>query len=216
MFTLNQSKEGKQEDVYDMSVRPKADPFRHGSRILSYSICLIAVAMFVFLVHLWEYSGEGVPYVYSILYRAVLSAHEFGYIVLSPFGINVNLIGGSLLQIVVPAFAVYFFSKHRLFLFSSFSLFFVGDNILNIAHHVANVQINAATLPEPIHIAPLLELINNRSSLTEYDWHALFATMNVFNYTNTISMYLYIIGWEIIFLALIGCLLYSKTLSKKR
>jgi hypothetical protein len=78
---------------------------------------------------------------WSFMDNVNLPIHETGHLVFAPFGDTMMLLGGTILQLLVPlVFAAYFVTKddeHA----ASIALWWVGQNCLNISSYIADAQV---------------------------------------------------------------------------
>ena len=97
------------------------------------------------------------PESWSFVDNINLPVHETGHLVFAPFGDTLQLLGGSVLQLLLPlAFAAYF-TMHRDEHAASIGIWWVGQNFVNISTYMADAQ--AMDLP----------LVGGG----EHDWHVL-------------------------------------------
>jgi hypothetical protein len=88
----------------------------------------------------------GDPAEYRFLDRVDLVAHEAGHMLFSWFGEFLMVIGGTIGQMFVPlAFTAYFLVRQERFS-SSVTLFWAGQNLLNISVYVKDAQAMAMPL----------------------------------------------------------------------
>lgn len=97
------------------------------------------------------------PASWSFVDNINLPVHETGHLVFAPFGDTLQLLGGSVLQLLLPlAFAAYF-TMHRDEHAASIGIWWVGQNFVNISTYMADAQ----TMDLP--------LVGGG----EHDWHVL-------------------------------------------
>jgi hypothetical protein len=100
------------------------------------------LARFAFLIVLALYGvaslrspGDG-----RLLDSVDLAIHETGHLVFAPFGEFVTMLGGTLLQLLLPAaFVVYFFRRKERFA-AAVCLWWVAQNFWNISVYVADAR----------------------------------------------------------------------------
>jgi hypothetical protein len=100
---------------------------------------------------------------FSLLDNVNLPIHETGHIVFSPFGEFVTALGGTLFQLIVPAVFVGYFLRRRDRFAASVALWWVAENLWNIAVYVADAQ------------AQELPLVGGG----EHDWAFILAELDV-------------------------------------
>ena len=83
---------------------------------------------------------------FALIDNVNLPIHETGHIVFSPFGELVTALGGTLLQLIVPALFIGYFVKNRDQFAASVALWWFAENLWNIAVYVADAQEQALPL----------------------------------------------------------------------
>lgn len=107
-----------------------------------------------------------------------LVIHEAGHIVFMIFGKFIEMLGGSLLQIIVPiSFVVYFLLKEEYPGF--FSIFWLDDCVINVATYMADARVCQL----PLIAEGLI-----------YDWNWLFTEMNMLSKAETIGSIFFYYG----------------------
>lgn len=70
-----------------------------------------------------------------------LAFHEAGHVVFRPFGSTLGILGGTLLQLVVPAgLAVGFVFKYRSPIAAAACTWWLGESLLNVARYMADAR----------------------------------------------------------------------------
>lgn len=70
-----------------------------------------------------------------------LAFHEAGHVFLSAFGETVHYLGGTIFQLLIPAVLVgYFLLRTRRPVGAAFSLWWVGESLLNVARYMADAR----------------------------------------------------------------------------
>lgn len=135
------------------------------------------------------------PGVYRFLDGADLVIHEFGHPFFSMFGMFMGILGGSMMQLLVPAAcAVYFFySRQR---FSAFVvLFWVGQNCFNVARYMKDAQLMD------------LPLVGGEDVI--HDWNWLFNKMHLLEQCYVIGNFTYAVGVGFVLVSIGGMVYYS-------
>jgi hypothetical protein len=140
---------------------------------------------------------------WPILDGANLMIHEAGHTIFSPLGWSVNILGGSLLQLVVPIiFALYFFFSGRFFS-SSVAMFWLGQNLVNISNYINDAAVMS------------LPLITGDPST--HDWNQLFVAWNCLGKSAFVASVVYWIGMAVLLWALIsGFWIIARTQAKNK
>ncbi len=106
------------------------------------------------------------PVTWSFIDNINLPVHETGHLVFAPFGNTLQLLGGTVLQLLLPlAFAAYF-TMHRDEHAASVSIWWVGENFVNVSTYMADAQVMD------------LPLVGGG----EHDWNQLFAQWGVLSH----------------------------------
>ena len=83
---------------------------------------------------------------FTLIDNVNLPIHETGHLVFAPFGELVTALGGTLFQLIVPATFVAYFLRRRDQFAASVALWWVAENLWNIAVYVADAQQQALPL----------------------------------------------------------------------
>lgn len=115
--------------------------------------------------------------------------HEAGHIIFGFFGEFIKFLGGTLMQLLIPAiFSVYFFRKGDNFS-ASLLLFWLGQNFLNVSVYAGDA------------LSMELPLLGGGSVI--HDWNYLLSTINILKYTDQVSLFLYFVGIIILIFAMV-------------
>jgi hypothetical protein len=132
----------------------------------------------------------------SFLHVVDLMFHEAGHIIFSPFGEFMTVLGGSLMQCLVPVIcAVAFFRTNRdLFAVAVMGLW-LGENLQDVAMYIDD----ARTLS--------LTLLGGRTGaeVEGHDWEHLLTMMNILHLDHRIGHIVQVVGAVL----MIGCLVYG-------
>jgi len=102
-----------------------------------------------------------------------LAIHETGHLLFMPLGHFLMVLGGSLTQILFPAvFTGYFFYSGQYFS-SALTLFWTGQNFMDVAVYMADAPYRALPLTNP--------------NIDAHDWWQLFNLMNCLNQAELIA-----------------------------
>src|SRR3989338_4603239 len=70
-----------------------------------------------------------------------LLIHEAGHLIFLPFGEFMNILGGSLFQILFPCtFFIYFFCRKE-YVSAAFIIFWIADNIVSVSVYMRDAQV---------------------------------------------------------------------------
>lgn len=124
---------------------------------------------------------------WHLINGANLSIHEGGHVLASLFGEFAHMIGGSVLQILLPLiFAIYFLKRENKVAFY-LMLVWAGQNVVNVGVYASD-----AVLME-------LPLVGGENAL--HDWHYILLSLHLLQYTPIIGTVIKVSGWLIMFTA---------------
>lgn len=128
-----------------------------------------------------------------------LIIHEAGHPLFMFFGTFMNILGGSLLQVLFPCLCVIYFYRRMEYFSASLLLFWVGQNIVNVSVYASDA------------LAMNLPLLGGDSVV--HDWNALLSMTGLLGYTRAIGS-----GFLTIGVATMLCAIYfslTNSFSKK-
>ena len=108
---------------------------------------------------------------FALIDNVNLPIHETGHLVFGPFGEFVGALGGSLFQVLFPAIFVIYFLRRDDSHSASVALWWVAENLWNVAIYIADAQEQA------------LPLVGGG----EHDWAYLLAEMGVLRHDDQIA-----------------------------
>lgn len=126
------------------------------------------IASLYFLYCLYE------PYEWRLLDGVNLLIHEAGHPIFGIFGEFMMVLGGTLMQLIMPiAFIIYFF-RERQFFSGSLVCFWLGHSLINVSIYAADAA--AMNLP----------LIGNGDRI--HDWNYMLSALNMLGFTKSIAL----------------------------
>ena len=136
----------------------------------------------ILLVLSWKVLARGITFeppgfLLTILDGANLIFHEAGHILLLPFGEFLHYLGGSLMQVLIPAICSIYFWLHQQHSASAVTLFWAGESITNVAIYVADAR--KMELP----------LIGG-----DHDWNYLLDRLNLLNHAESLGRLVFAVG----------------------
>lgn len=131
---------------------------------------------------------------YRFLDRVDLMAHEAGHLLFSWLGERISVMGGTLGQLFVPAACTAYFFRRREFYSSAVTLFWTGQNLLNISVYIKDAQAMAL---------PLVSIGGGEDSI--HDWHYMLSGIGLLRYDQAIGTLVYLTGCLIIMASVICC-----------
>ena len=111
------------------------------------------------------------PDEYRLLDSVDLAIHETGHLVFAPFGEFLQMLGGTLFQLIIPIAFVWYFWKRQERFSAAVVLFWVAQNFWNIARYVADAR------------AQELPLVGGG----EHDWAYLLGALGWLRHDQTLS-----------------------------
>jgi hypothetical protein len=115
---------------------------------------------------------------FAIIDNVNLPIHETGHIVFGPFGEFIGALGGSLFQVLFPAVFVVYFLRRKDSHSASIALWWVAENLWNVAIYIADAQEQE------------LPLVGGG----EHDWAYLLAEMGVLRHDDQIAAMVRFVG----------------------
>ena len=116
-------------------VKPETNLLIFGGRILFFLIIFIWGLKFIFMPMASNYVFD------SIWHLINLPFHEFGHIIFRPFGRLMTSLGGSITQVLMPVICLaVFLIKNRDPFAASFSLWWTGQNFMDLAPHINDAR----------------------------------------------------------------------------
>lgn len=148
------------------------------------------VGILVLLALSWKVIARGVTpaspgFLLGILDGANLIFHEAGHVLLSFLGEFVTALGGSLMQVAIPAICAVYFWMHEQRASSATALFWTGESTTNVAIYVADGR--RMELP----------LIGG-----DHDWNYLLGRLNLLNQAESLGRFVFALGALTILFAL--------------
>lgn len=115
--------------------------------------------------------------------------HEAGHVIFSFFGEFIHVLGGTLMQILVPTVFSFYFYKQQDYFSASLLLFWISQNFLNVYIYALDA------------IKQELPLLGGDS--VYHDWNYLFSSLNLLNHTDQVALLFYAIAVIILIFAIV-------------
>lgn len=115
-----------------------------------------------------------------------LPFHEFGHIFFGVFARTIGIWGGTIAQLLMPSMVLVSFWTRRETSGAAFSIFWIGENLLNISVYIADAS------------SRLLPLVGGG----EHDWYIILSGMNMLQYDTIIAGIVKALGWTIMIAAI--------------
>lgn len=101
-----------------------------------------AIALLVMVVLGWKLAARGLTMessgILSFIRLVDLIFHEAGHVIFGFFGSFIAALGGSLNQVLIPALCAVQFFRQKQVASASAAVFWMGENIINVAIYVAD------------------------------------------------------------------------------
>lgn len=103
--------------------------------------------------------------------------HETGHFVFAPFGRFIMMLGGTLMQLLVPLALIGYFVYKKAYFAAGFALFWLGNNFVNVGRYVYDAR--RLTLP----------IVGG-----EHDWNWILSHLDILKYEQQIGGGFYFVG----------------------
>ena len=134
----------------------------------------------------------GVDAINSFLHLPDLVFHEAGHIIFSPFGRFMTVLGGSLLQFLVPVVALIAFVKQEEPFGAAICAWWAGQNLVDLAPYIADAR------------SLRMVLLGGRTGaeVEGHDWEYLLNTLGISHYAHPLGYATHAVGIVIMVAAL--------------
>ncbi|HSB68596.1 MAG TPA: hypothetical protein VLT62_04570 [Candidatus Methylomirabilis sp.] len=149
----------------------------------------------VILVGLYGAVCSASPSTYRFLDRVDLVFHEAGHAIFGLFGEFIGVLGGSLMQILIPAIVVGCFFFHQQHYSAAVTLFWVAQSLFNLSVYVRDARAQA------------LPLLGGEDAL--HDWHYLLGRLHLLKWDQACGNLVYLVGVAVLIGSVLGGLSYS-------
>jgi len=176
----------------------------NSSFLVAKAILLAAMAYYSFrlLVHpiASNFAGE------SFLHLVNLPFHEAGHVIFSPFGRLIQVMGGTLGQLLMPAIVTVSFFLRRDRYGSAVGLWWFGESMVDCAPYADDAR--AGQLP-------LLGGVTGSEVEDYHDWEVILGRLGILSWDHTVGRFFFVIGGLVMFSAIIygGISLYQAKLN---
>jgi hypothetical protein len=113
--------------------------------------------------------------------------HEAGHAIFFFLGDFVQIAGGSLMQVLIPASVTYYFYKRKEYFSACVVLFWVGQSLVNISVYAGDA------------VAMQLPLLGGEGVI--HDWNYLLSTLNMLSATPIVSEVFFLSGFALYIIA---------------
>ncbi len=137
-------------------------------------------AGFVGLLAVYGFLCAASPGTYRFLDRVDLVFHEAGHVFFGFFGEFIGILGGSLMQVLVPAVIVVYFIIHRQVYSAAVTMFWVGQSLFNVSVYAKDAR---------ARVLPLLG-----DDISAHDWHNILGRLHLLSWDQAIGSAIYTVG----------------------
>lgn len=148
---------------------------------------LIVRFSFVLIVTIYFFSSVAHPETWRFLDAVDLVLHEAGHTILFFAGDFLNVLAGSLFQVLIPLIFVFYFFTRQELLSGSLVLFWVGQSMVNVSVYARDA------------VAQQLPLLGGDGVI--HDWNYLLSTTGLLPHTAIIGSFIYWCGVVVIIAA---------------
>lgn len=118
-----------------------------------------------------------------------LLIHEAGHLVFAIMGEFVTMLGGTILQLLVPMMFLGYFGLRREFFSASVMLFWVADNLINISVYMKDAQ----EMSLPLLVEGSI-----------HDWNWIFGKLGLLDYAQGIGGSVFVLGEIFALVSIVG------------
>jgi hypothetical protein len=170
------------------AVEEKTNPLYFCGRVILFIGIFIWGWIFIFKPIASNYAGE------SFLHLINLPFHEAGHILFSFFGRFLQVLGGSLLQIIIPVICLVAFLMRREPFSASIGLWWVGQSFIDMAPYINDARAGQLML---------IGGVTGQEAPDFHDWNVLLSMTGLLNYDGVIAHLTKYFGVVLILLALL-------------
>jgi hypothetical protein len=137
-------------------------------------------AGFILVVGLYGVVCAVNPKAYRFLDRVDLVFHEAGHLILGLFGEFIGILGGSLMQVLIPAIVTGYLILYNQRWSGMVTLFWVGQSLFNVSVYVKDARAQA------------LPLLGGEDVI--HDWNWLLGRLHMLRWDQTLGNLVYFLG----------------------
>jgi len=172
-----------------LCVEPEVNPFYFGGRALVFAGLAIWSWKFIFTPMETNYVGE------SFMHNINLPFHEAGHLIFAPFGRFLQVLGGTLGQLLMPLIcAGAFLLKNRDPFGASVGLWWTAESFMDIAPYINDARVLDLVL---------LGGVTGKDVEDYHDWENILGTLGWLQYDHVLARASYTLGILLMLLALI-------------
>ncbi len=157
----------------------KVNPFYFWGRCLLFLLLLIAGIRLMVNLPSSELAGH------SFFHNVNLPFHEAGHIVFRVFGDFMGVLGGSLMQVIIPVVCLAAFLKRGDAFAASFALWWTGQNFIDMAPYINDARAQQLLL---------LGGVTGEDVPGYHDWNNILGRLGLLNLDHTLANTSHIVG----------------------
>ena len=161
-------------------VKPDIDLFSFIGRVILFLVIIGWGLKFIFSPVAGNYVGE------SFMHLINLPFHEAGHLIFSPFGRFIGVLGGSLMQLLIPLICLFsFLIKTRDTFAASVALWWTGESMMDLAPYINDARDLKLIL---------LGGVTGRDVADYHDWEFILRKLGLLEYEHVLAKAAYFIG----------------------
>jgi hypothetical protein len=153
-------------------------------------------AGFILIVGIYGLLCAWSPSTYRFLDRVDLVFHEAGHVIFGFFGEFIGILGGSMMQVLIPAIVVGYFFFHRQSYSAAVTLFWVGQSLFNVSVYARDAR------------ARVLPLLGGEDTL--HDWNYILAKVGLLRWDQAVGNLIYMLGFLALAASILGGFYFSR------
>ena len=157
----------------------KVNPFYFGGRCFVFALLLLAGISLMIHLPSSELAGH------SFFHNVSLPFHEAGHIIFRFLGDFMGVLGGSLMQVLIPVVCLAAFLKRSDIFAASFALWWTGQNFIDMAPYINDARAQQLML---------LGGVTGQDVPGYHDWNNILSRLGLLNLDHTIANTSHFIG----------------------
>lgn len=153
-------------------------------------------AGFIAIVAIYGVVCAASPGTYRFLDRVDLVFHEAGHVFFGFLGEFIGILGGSIMQVLIPAIVVVYFFARRQRYSAAITLFWVAQSLFNVSIYAKDARARAL---------PLLG-----DDISAHDWHNILGRLHLLNWDQAIGNLIYTLGLVALAASVLGGFYFSR------
>jgi hypothetical protein len=153
-------------------------------------------AGFIAIVAIYGVVCAASPGTYRFLDRVDLVFHEAGHVFFGFLGEFIGIVGGSIMQVLIPAIVVVYFFVHRQNYSAAVTLFWVAQSLFNVSVYVKDARTRA------------LPLLGGEDTL--HDWGYLLGKLSLLLWDRALGNSIYALGLLVLSASVLGGFYFSR------